>query len=52
IGLLSLYSSSLGQGDFLNFKKQIIFFGGGFFSRQKLEEQGPGTKLARFRLIQ
>ncbi len=31
IGLLSLYSSSLGQGDFLNFKKQIIFFGGGFF---------------------
>ncbi len=31
IGLLSLYSSSLGRGDFLNFKKQIIFFGGGFF---------------------
>ncbi len=31
IGLLSIYSSSLGKGDFLNFKKQIIFFGGGFF---------------------
>ena len=30
IGLLSLYSSSLGRGDFLNFKKQIIFFGIGF----------------------
>jgi rod shape determining protein RodA len=30
IGLLSIYSSSLGKGDFLNFKKQIIFFGGGF----------------------
>ncbi len=27
IGLSSIYSSSLGQGDFLNFKKQIIFFG-------------------------
>ena len=26
IGLLSIYSSSLGRGDFLNFKKQIIFF--------------------------
>ena len=26
-GLLSIYSSSLGKGDFLNFKKQIIFFG-------------------------
>ena len=25
-GLLSIYSSSLGRGDFLNFKKQIIFF--------------------------
>ena len=25
-GLLSLYSSSLGRGDFLNFKKQLIFF--------------------------
>jgi len=31
IGLLSLYSSSLGRGDFLNFKKQIIYFGVGFF---------------------
>jgi len=31
IGLLSIYSSSLGKGDFLNFKKQIIFFGVGFF---------------------
>jgi len=31
IGLLSIYSSSLGQQDFLNFKKQIIFFVGGFF---------------------
>ena len=26
IGLLSIYSSSIGRGDFLNFKKQIIFF--------------------------
>ena len=26
-GLLSIYSSSLGRGDFLNFKKQIIFLG-------------------------
>jgi rod shape determining protein RodA len=26
IGLLSIYSSSLGRGDFSNFKKQIIFF--------------------------
>ena len=26
IGLLSIYSSSLGKNDFLNFKKQIIFF--------------------------
>jgi len=31
IGLLSIYSSSLGKEDFLNFKKQIIFFGIGFF---------------------
>ena len=31
IGLLSIYSSSLGKGDFLNFKKQIIFLGLGFF---------------------
>ena len=31
IGLLSIYSSSLGKGDFLNFKKQIIFFGIGIF---------------------
>jgi len=29
IGLLFIYSSS--HGDFLNFKKQIIFFGAGFF---------------------
>ena len=29
IGLLSIYSSSLGRGDFFNFKKQIIFFGMG-----------------------
>ncbi|MFC1663741.1 rod shape-determining protein RodA [Patescibacteria group bacterium] len=27
IGLLSIYSSSLGKEDFFNFKKQIIFFG-------------------------
>lgn len=26
IGIFSIYSSSLGQGDFLNFKKQIIFW--------------------------
>jgi rod shape determining protein RodA len=31
IGLLSLYSSSLGRGDFFNFNKQLIFFGVGFF---------------------
>jgi len=31
IGLLSIYSSSLGKGDFFNFKKQIIFFGIGIF---------------------
>ncbi len=31
IGILSIYSSSLAKGDFLNFKKQIIFFGIGFF---------------------
>jgi len=30
-GLLSLYSSSVSKGDFLNFKKQLIFFGIGFF---------------------
>ena len=29
IGLLSIYSSSLGRGDFLNFKKQAIFLGVG-----------------------
>ena len=29
-GLVSIYSSSLGRGDFLNFKKQIIFFIAGF----------------------
>jgi len=31
IGLLSLYSSSLGRGDLFNFNKQIIFLGLGFF---------------------
>lgn len=31
IGLLSIYSSSLGKGDFLNFKKQATFFGIGIF---------------------
>ncbi|MGB2762551.1 MAG: rod shape-determining protein RodA [Minisyncoccales bacterium] len=31
IGLLSLYSSSLGRDSFLNFQKQIIFFGIGLF---------------------
>ena len=31
MGLLSLYSSSLGKADFSNFQKQIIFFGVGFF---------------------
>lgn len=31
IGLLSIYSSSLGRGDFSNFKKQLIFFGIGIF---------------------
>ena len=31
IGLISIYSSSLGKGNFLNFKKQLIFFGMGFF---------------------
>ena len=30
IGLLSIYSSSLERGDFLNFKKQAIFLGIGF----------------------
>ncbi len=30
IGLLSIYSSSIGKADFFNFKKQIIFFGIGF----------------------
>ena len=30
IGLLSIYSSSIGRDDFFNFKKQIIFFGAGF----------------------
>ncbi|MFH1841333.1 MAG: hypothetical protein ABH800_01055 [Candidatus Nealsonbacteria bacterium] len=25
VGLISLYSSSIGREDFLNFKKQIIF---------------------------
>lgn len=31
IGLISIYSSSLGKEDFLNFKKQIIFLTMGFF---------------------
>lgn len=31
IGLLLIYSSSFGRGDFLNLKKQAIFFGIGFF---------------------
>ncbi len=31
IGLLSIYSISLGREDFLNFKKQIIFLGIGLF---------------------
>jgi len=31
IGFLSIYSSSLNRGDFLNFKKQIVFFGIGIF---------------------
>lgn len=31
-GLLSIYSSSAGRGDFLNFKKQLIFFGIGIFT--------------------
>jgi len=31
VGLVSLYSSSLGKGDFSNFRKQVIFFGVGFF---------------------
>ena len=31
IGLLSIYSSSLGKGDFFNFKKQIIFLITGVF---------------------
>ncbi|MBU4274236.1 rod shape-determining protein RodA [Patescibacteria group bacterium] len=30
IGLLAIYSSSLRKGDFLNFKKQILFFTVGF----------------------
>lgn len=31
IGLLSIYSSSIGRDNFLNFKKQLIFLGIGFF---------------------
>lgn len=31
IGLATLYSSSLSRGDFSNFRKQVIFFGVGFF---------------------
>ena len=30
MGLLSLYSSSMGKGNFLNFQKQIVFLGIGF----------------------
>ena len=30
-GLLSIYSSSLGKNDFLNFEKQLVFAGIGFF---------------------
>lgn len=30
-GLVSIYSSSLGRGDFSNFRKQVIFFGIGIF---------------------
>lgn len=31
LGLLSLYSSAIGKGDFLNFQKQLIFLGVGLF---------------------
>lgn len=31
LGFISIYSSSLGKGDFFNFKKQLFFFGIGFF---------------------
>jgi len=31
MGLLSIYSSCSGKGDFLNFQKQLIFLGVGFF---------------------
>jgi rod shape determining protein RodA len=31
MGLVSIYSSSLGQGELLNFKKQAIFFGAAIF---------------------
>ncbi len=31
IGLISIYSSSVGKGDFLNFRKQAIFLGIGLF---------------------
>jgi len=31
LGLVLIYSSSLGRGDFLNFKKQILFLGLGVF---------------------
>ena len=31
IGLLSIYSSSIGRRDFFSFKKQVIFLGVGFF---------------------
>lgn len=31
LGLISIYSSSLGRGDMLNFKKQVLFLGVGIF---------------------
>lgn len=31
VGLLSIYSSSVGKGDFSNFKKQLVFFAAGIF---------------------
>lgn len=49
IGLLSIYSSSLGKDDFLNFEKQLIFFGIGiilmflfsFFDWRIFRESSP-----------
>lgn len=31
LGLISIYSTSMGRGDYINFKKQILFFVIGFF---------------------